>query len=487
MSKIDNFLILHERVKKSSPNVAEVLCRKYLALTPNDLRAWMLLLDTLIFTKNYKEALILISALLKSNFCDHFGLTICVRYLLLAGDYTFAKKLFSKIDFEKASHYSSVKHDLYHLAIIKKLETNEDTAALEYESLNLDASEFNKKSLDLNKNRSVQVICFIQKNYHYMIQAQIAKELLEKGINVLFSNSLWFIKAVRPEVLIVSEALYKNLSDLREINSELLIVNTRHGLGDKNHAALGASQSDKICVSSESIAKIMINETLTPKNKIWVTGYPQMDDLFRSLRFDSPKVNVNGAKIVIFAPTFNPHLSAAYLLKNDLVKSIRGSNENIKIIVKPHPHLFSHEPEIISNWIDESHKYDNVFIDTNPNSNIMDYFIKCDLMISDVSSAALAWFSVNKPLVCLIDRRNAQNSENFSDDGLEWKMHQAATVINNVPELANVVNHLLINPEIGQEDREKFSKLLFGELTDGRGSYRVAVNIINFITRGNND
>ena len=34
------------------------------------------------------------------------------------------KNQFALIDFEKASHYSSVKHDLYHLAIIKKVSSN---------------------------------------------------------------------------------------------------------------------------------------------------------------------------------------------------------------------------------------------------------------------------------------------------------------------------------------------------------------------------
>lgn len=484
---MNEFQTLHERVSKSGPSVAEVLCRKYLAKTPNDLRAWKLLLDILIHTKNYKEVLLLVAALVNSNFCNQSCLILCVRYLLLSNNYSAARQLFSKIDFEKADQSLRFKDDLYHLAILKKLESNESTPALEFEIINSAANEFNKKILELNKTKSIQVICYLQNDFHYVIQAQIASELFKNGINVLFSNSLWFVRAIKPKVLLVSEALYQNFSEIRNSSPETLIVNTRHGLGDKNHAAIGASQADRICVSSENIAKLMINEMLTPKHKIWVTGYPQMDELFENIKTDPKKGNDTFSKTVIFAPTFSRDLSSAYLLKDDLVKSIRGDNKNIKIIVKPHPHLLRDAPEIINNWVQESKKHSNVFIDTDPVSNIMDYFHQCDLMISDVSSAALAWFSVNKPLICLIDRIIAQTSENFSDDGLEWKMHEAATVVSSASELTRAVNNLLINPDDRVKNRMKFSDFLFGNLTDGRGSYRVAVNIIEYLMRSNND
>lgn len=475
------FQILHDRVKKSGSGVAEALCRKYLAETPNDLLAWNLLFEILTYTKNYKELVLLVGQLISAHSSNQLCLILCIRYLLYAGDYAYAKKILAKVNFEDSSQYTNFLDDLYHLAVLAKIESNKITPALDFQTMNQAAHEFNKKSLKLNNDSSVQVVCYLQKSFHYVIQSQIASELLKKGIKVLFSNSLWFVKAAKPRVLLVSEALYENILEIRNSNPNILIVNTRHGLGDKNHAAIGASQSDRICVSSESVAEIMINETITPKHKIWVTGYPQMDELFNNLKSDREKSSASTLKTVIFAPTFNRYLSSAYLLKEDLVKSIRGNNKNIRVIVKPHPHLLRDESEMIKNWLNESKVEVNVFIDTNPSSNIMDYFHKCDLMVSDVSSAALAWFAVNKPLICLINHEIAETSENYSDHGLEWRMHEASTVVTNVCELSSAVNQLLINPGSGEEKRKNFSGILFGNLTDGKASERVAMNIIEFL------
>jgi hypothetical protein len=477
------FQLLLERIKSSSISANEVLCRKYLAEIPNDLRVWNLLFDILIYTKNNNEVLLLVASLLKRSFFNHSCLLMCIKYLLLAGDYDFARKLFSRIDFENAEKNISFKNDLYHLALLEKLQSGEDTLALKLDVMNPVAAKFNKKTLEQNKSNSVQVVCYLIRDFHYVIQAQIASELLKNGINVFFSNSLWFIKAVKPKVLLLSEALYGNLIEIRNSNPNTLIVNTRHGLGDKNHAALGASQSDRICVSSKSIAELMINEVLTPQHKIWVTGYPQMDSLFDNLKKNPHKISKTLSKTVIFAPTFTPSLSAAYLLKTDLVKSIRGDDENIRIIVKPHPHLFRDDPEIISNWLKESETHHNVYVDIDSNSNIVDYFHQCDLMISDVSSAALAWFSVNKPLICLIDRNVAETSENFSADGIEWKMHEAATVVSKSCDLSEMVNNALSNPQIKLEERRKFSNYLFGDLKDGKSSYRIAMKIMEYLQK----
>ncbi|MEJ1938371.1 hypothetical protein WDZ92_49885, partial [Nostoc sp. NIES-2111] len=68
---------------------------------------------------------------------------------------------------------------------------------------------------------------------------------------------------------ILEEPLRSALPDCR-------LINTRHGLGDKNHAALGASQSDYICVSSPFVSTLFSRDYVVPEEKILVTGFPLM-------------------------------------------------------------------------------------------------------------------------------------------------------------------------------------------------------------------
>lgn len=479
MSEYDRLL---EKTRSSGVWVAEVLCRKYLSEHSDDTRAWRLLFAILEHTKNYKEVVLLVNDILKNKFTDNSITTLCLQYLLYSGDYKSAQAIFTTLDSEKIPRDFKLHNDIYHLELLTAIENNSGNFNSKFNTLSPHASEFNRKSLRLNKSNAVEVVCYLKQEFHYVIQEKIADKLCDEGVNVFFSNCLWFIKAVRPRVLLLSEALYEKLPDVRDSLPNTLIVNTRHGLGDKNHAALGASQADRICVSSEKIGRVLIEQMSTPEQKIWVTGYPQMDPVFNSDKNKLIEESDLASKVVLFAPTFNPELSSAYMLKNNLVRKIRGDNESIKIVVKPHPHLLRDSPEMISSWLQESKLHSNVHIDVNPNSNIMNIFDGCDLMISDVSSAALAWFAVNKPLICLIDTEKAQVSKHFSVDGIEWQMHEASIVVNKPDKLSQVVSDLLLNPDIKLEERRRFSDYLFGDLRDGKSSHRVAINIMNHLS-----
>jgi CDP-glycerol glycerophosphotransferase (TagB/SpsB family) len=153
--------------------------------------------------------------------------------------------------------------------------------------------------------------------------------------------------------------------------------------------------------------------------------------------------------------------------------------------VKPHPYLLNYS-SLIDHWLEQSKKHQNVIINTDPNSDITQYFHESDLMLSDVSSVALAWFLVDKPLVCLINGKLAEASGHYSPDGLEWKMHDAALVVDSTNDLCSAIRDQLNNPIDKSRERIQFSNLLFGEYADGKASYRVAERITRHV-RENND
>ncbi|CEN56211.1 CDP-glycerol glycerophosphotransferase family protein [Candidatus Methylopumilus turicensis] len=478
--------IFIKKIKTSDPFISEVLCRKYLSEVGDDIEIWKILFDALIFTKNNFEVKLLVENILKRDFFSVSYLLLSIRYLLLSNNFPMARQLFLKIDFQENTKDNYLKNDFYHLALIEKIRNNISLLPLSYVVMPTTAHEFNLKASNLFKTEPIDVVCFIAKDFHYSIQHRIAEELLNQNVKVIFSNSIWFIKTIKPKLILISEALYGNLSEIRTYCPNALIVNTRHGLGDKNHAAIGASHCDKICVSSESIRELMVDEMLVPNSKIWVTGYPQLDDFFYSSPTNPSSDEKSHTKSILFAPTFNQGLSAAFFLQTDLVKKLRGADSSIKLIVKPHPHLLG-IPNLIKSWLDESKSNNNTLIDTNPNSNITKYFHECDLMVSDVSSAALAWLLVDKPLICLIDRKLAEASGHYSPDAIEWKMHSAASVVTNPLELYLEVKNQLKNPNIKSKQRDVFSNFLFGNLKDGKSSLRVAKNIIKYLRENVND
>jgi len=191
-----------------------------------------------------------------------------------------------------------------------------------------------------------------------------------------------------------------------------------------------------------------------------------------------------GGKAVLCAPTFNAGRSAAALLPDNLVHSIRGDDTDIHILIRPHPHLPAKAPELLERWSREAAAHPNVVLETDASLNLLDLFDGVDLMISDVSSAALAWLALDRPLVCLVNRHAASKSPYFAPDGLEWRMLDCAQVVDDAGVLNSAVQAVFDGVDSGREKRRAFRDYLFGDLQDGLGSKRTAEHIIGHI-KGN--
>lgn len=461
------------------PEIREVLCRKYLSEDIVNLRIWSLLFECLLKQHNHREIALLSKKLLSVRADDADAMKLCLRFLLHSWNYPEAVEIARKLPDTAGEHNPAFAKTVYYLRLL---------AALEGQGPDPDpgAADISDRIVAFNgghQSGSIDVVCYLRSPFHYAIQKEVAGHLRDSGVNTVFSDSMWFALAAKPKVLLVSEALYAELEPVRRHLPGCLIVNTRHGLGDKNHAALGASQCDRICVSSPSIADLLADEMLVPREKIWVTGYPQMDGLFRN-RAPGKAGAVrqgSGAKTVLFAPTFNPGLSAAALLSDNLVRSIRGDDADIRILIRPHPHLATKAPELLARWSREAAAHPNVVLETDASLNLMDLFGGVDLMISDVSSAALAWLALDRPLVCLVSRHAASKSPYFAPDGLEWRMLDCAHVVDDASVLNSAVQAVFDGLDFGREKRRAFRDYLFGDLQDGLASKRTAEHIIGHI------
>lgn len=478
----DPFQNLVSSCKNKDNLTVEVYSRKYVAKHAADLRGWAHLLQVLLSAGNGKELRLLVGRMLAIHENNTHATILGVKCLAYAGFVEEAYGLSMGLSEGAIQADRSLAKAVNCLGLLLEPDTREVGGAESFDEIEKRMLKFNLEARKMKRDEPVRVVCYLRHKWHYHIQCSIADALTRMNIPVYYSDSIWFAVASRPDVLVISEALCDDLAKIRYMLPNCVIVNTRHGLGDKNHAALGGSHSDYVCVSSESVARLLERDDMILREKIWVTGFPQMDSLFRGLCEGANSQRTG--KTVLFAPTCTPELSAAFLLEDDLVQKIRGNDTDVRIIIRPHPHLARTLPSIVKKWLFESHQNVNVEIRAEENINIVDLYLESDLMISDVSSAALSWLATDKPLICVVDREKAEKSWHYAPDGLEWKMHDASILVENIDELPPSVCKALRNPSLLAEKRRPYRDYLFGNLQDGVAGQRIADRIHQLLNTG---
>ena len=464
---------------KITKSTHENLLRKAIAKDPNNCEAWKLLFLLLIKDFNFQEIIFLTKKAF--TLCPaHTDLQkICFHASLHALNIDWANYLIGSKELKDSINSDEIlSHQLYYLSLVNSLKNKH--SIFQPSDLHEDFEKFNSWVFNSAAPLAIDVIFLLSQPFHFSIQSGIANCLKDLGLNCIFTNQLWVALYLSPHSLITSESLYSNYGFAKAFIPNCLFVNTRHGIADKNYAAVGASASDRVCVSSDSISKLFINNLHIDESKIWVTGFPQMDTFFQSLDKASARVSKN--KTVLFAPTYNQDLSCLHLIKDkSLTKLIRGENQEIEIIIKPHPLIGRDDPSLLRQWELESKTHPNVKLINEPSSNLYNIFSDSDLMVTDMSSAGLAWMATGKPIINLIDPDSLPKSERFAKDGLEWQYLSSSVVINKATDLNGAVLKSLERPFENAENRKKYSDFLFGNLRDGKASERIARLVLNYI------
>ncbi len=453
----------------------ENLIRKKLARDTSDIQSWAELFGILLGQFNFSEVELMTRRALDVNCNSHPLKLVCLNALLNSLNFTAALNLLRDDEFCKFLGQSNIaSNSLYYLDMIARIARSKSLRFQRPNCGNKNIQEYNRWVFSDTAPRQIDVAFFLANPFHYPIQAGIAKLLQIAGYKCVFVEHLWAVAGLSPKVIVTSEVFPRFLPILRATLPGTMIVNTRHGLADKNYLAVGASNADKICVSSDSIAEFFKTQLLIDESKIWVTGFPLLDNLFRS----HAAVRTDLKNTILFAPTFNPGLGCLDLLRGKcLTTLIRGSNEALKIIIRPHPSTDNHYPELIRQWENESKNYPNVTFENDSSADIASLFNQSDAMISDLSSIALSWMSTGKPLILILNERQSAGSARYAEDGIEHQIKSAATVVSDVNYLCAKVSHVLANPLDKKLEMEKYANLLFGNLRDGKAAERVAFNI----------
>lgn len=322
-------------------------------------------------------------------------------------------------------------------------------------------------------------ICFfLSSKWHWTIQRPITEKFDELRMPYYVTTKTWALNLLRPKIVVISDPAPELIRWLRANLPQTKIVSTRHGIGvgGKNYGLYAAAATDFICVTSQSIKNDLCKRALLGLDQVWVTGFSQMDGLFQSI--DS-HAYTSTVKSVTYAPTFDQRLSSIEIIGDDPIRWILGNNQNINLTIRPHPHLFRLNPTLMSMWKENANQKTNVFFDDSRGSELSDLLIRTDLLISDISSVALQFIALNRPIICLVDLEKAKLSSKYAPSELEWQMHAGARVVTEKDKLSNTVDSLLSNGDDSDTiaDRDRLRNYLFGDLTDGNASYRIATHL----------
>lgn len=329
------------------------------------------------------------------------------------------------------------------------------------------------------------VALFVDADWHAWIMGPVAQALEQAGIGHVVVHRAAALAACRPDIVILGGPLPSRMAMCRALLPRARFINTRHGVSvnGKNYGLYSAAACDFVCASSPELARDLARQAVIDPRRVWATGYPQMDGLLRNLATQRPR-EAGGGRTVLFAPTFNEALSAAYLAGDDPVRAIRGKDASIRVVLAPHPHLRYQAPAMLARWRALAGEQANVEYFDASRANTVDRLADADLLVSDVSSMATQFVVTDRPLVRLVDPKRAVLSGAHVTEGTEAEVAAVSHTVNTVAMLAPTVARCLAQPDPPelQTRRAALRRYLFGELTDGRAGERIAGHVAQLLS-----
>ena len=170
------------------------------------------------------------------------------------------------------------------------------------------------------------------------------------------------------------------------------------------------------CVGPHHIEEIRARERQKglPAKKLVEAGYWRLERIHQKWLVRAPSAKKEEQKMVLIAPSWGDH----NILKECGVQLIGVlSRAGYDIVVRPHPEILRHTPEVISTLEDSFGKENNVRFEKSVSSD--ESILKADVLITDTSGIALEYaFGTERP-VLFIDVPPKVKNENFRKLGIE--------------------------------------------------------------------
>lgn len=327
-----------------------------------------------------------------------------------------------------------------------------------------------RKWIDQPKHRKalLKVAFFNTYPWHGTILEPISRFLFSKA-NLLVTDIGQNLKFFQPDIVVVADAGV--IGVLKEVAPKAKFVHVCHGLISKNQPSYSYHHADYICVSSQFVATYLQNIGAVPKESFWITGLPQMDAIVKKTYH-----RTRSEPSLLYAPTWNSTLSSANMFSGRLIECLR-KEETWNIVIRPHPHSYSHSPELIELWSHLANVYPNVRL-ADSEEALETSLSEADLLISDTSSLSFFFLACNRPIILVNNPARFSDPASYDPEGIEWKWRDMAHETSSVEEVYPLVAQLLLYHDEREINRKHYRQKLFDENLDGNGAQRIAEKIL---------
>ncbi|MGG1974221.1 CDP-glycerol glycerophosphotransferase family protein [Pseudomonas aeruginosa] len=253
----------------------------------------------------------------------------------------------------------------------------------------------------MQRYSGLRVACYGNMPFHY----RSLRPLAECFEDSLLSLDIDEVMAWKPDVIAVADGwsveFWRDYCDAHNV----LLVGMRHGSVTRYGFAEGTYRyADYLCGSAWDIDDTLASSVM-PRNGFLLTGNAWCDEVFR-LPARTPAEN---APTILFAPTYNPEISAAVHLGERVVALIRKVYPASRIIIKPHPAIVQHEHAFVSDkdlfrdlmklWREQSRTDPLVTLVDDPEASIAASFAEADILLADRSSLIFEFMTLDRPIL----------------------------------------------------------------------------------------
>lgn len=329
----------------------------------------------------------------------------------------------------------------------------------------------------MNELREPNVAFYFSLDYQKRALVQIASYFS----NSLISNDLLQIKKFEPDFIITSDYACEIIKDYFS-GSNVNIAALRHGAVNKYSQPESDFNKADYIFGTEFEKKYLESGNVKPIKEFLLTGNPWVDETFKIRKKFIDKNNPT----ILFAPTYNPEISAAFPLHNKLYKLIKEVFNEFTLIIKPHPailnsdfgHTFKHK-KIFQDWLNYwrqiSQEFNNVRIIEDTQTSISDFFYETDLLISDRSSLIWEFIILQKPILLF---NTNDKPEFWSDIQTEFSIDNFIDVgasFGNENEFSIALKDIFdLQERIFQIKQKEYINKIFGIYQDGQSCKRAA-------------
>lgn len=254
---------------------------------------------------------------------------------------------------------------------------------------------------------------------------------------------------------------------------------TRYGFAEPQY-----NLADYMCGSGWDIEDTLLSG-VRPRQGFLLTGNAWVDQVFRLPK----RVPVRDCPTILFAPTYNPELSAAVYFGERLVPLIRQVFPTARIIIKPHPaivqyeHAFVVEKErfrdLMAVWRMQAASDSLVELIDDPEASIADSFAEADILVADRSSLLFEFMALDRPILLYSSEKRVEHWEyNPSAPGNAWR-DIGLEFQDDVEFLSLLGNVFDAHERRCRKAQLERTQALHGRYQDGLSTQRVASAIAN--------